>query len=200
MNFDAWRHFLRARLFLLLRRPQRAVPEYRLALAAAPGFVAAANGLALVMAADQRYDEAEQLFLRSLEGKPAQPFVWYNLGFIRDKQGRFEEAVTALCEATRLAPRLDQAWYALGHAHAALGRHADAASALETAAALVPENGFVWYSLGMAYHMLGEAERVTGIVEHLNRYDRRMTRELIRDTGRGDLEHLIADYKPDFFN
>jgi hypothetical protein len=70
--------------------------------------------------------------------------------------------------------------------------------ALEKAGALVPRNPFVWYSLGMAYHSLGDAERVTYVAEYLNRYDRRMTRQLIRDSGRSDLEHLVADYKPDF--
>lgn len=196
MNFDAWRRLARARFYLLLRRPERAVEAWRELLALDPGSAPALNGLGMWDAAEGRAGEAEALFRRSLAVKSAQPHTWYNLGFLLDKQGRHEEAVAAFNEATALAPKLDQAWYGLGHAHAALGRHAEAAAALEKAGALVPENGFVWYSMGMAYHHLGEAERVEGIARHLNRFDRRMTRQLIQDSGRGDLAHLIADYNP----
>jgi len=198
MNFELWRHLFRARLFLLLRRPEPAAREYTAALALAPASTTAANGLAMHYAGEKRYAEAEELLRRSLAAKEEQPFIWYNLGYLYDQQGRHEEAVTAFTRATELGPKLDQAWYGLGHAHAAVGRHREAAEALEKAGALVPENPFVWYSLGMAYHHLGEAERVAGIAKHLNRFDRRMTRQLIRDSGRADLEHLIADYKPDF--
>lgn len=198
MTFETWRRLFRARLFLLLRRPQLAAQEYREALALDPASVTAANGLALRYAAEKRHAEAEDLFRRSLAAKTEQPYIWYNLGFLCDQQGRHEDAVAAFTRAVELGPKLDQAWYGLGHAHAALGRHQEAAAALEKAGALVPENGFVWYSLGMAYHHLGETERVTGIAKHLNRFDRRMTLQLIRDAGRSDLEHLIADYNPDF--
>ncbi|OGT90267.1 MAG: hypothetical protein A2514_13760 [Gammaproteobacteria bacterium RIFOXYD12_FULL_61_37] len=200
MNFTACRHRLRARLFTWLRRPGDAAEEYRQLLVSDPGSTIALNGLAFQAAARGESAEAERLFRQSLAAKPEQPAVWHNLGYMLDRQGRHEEAVTAFTEATRFAPKLDQAWYGLGHASAALGRHADAVTALEKAMALVPDNPHVLYSLGMAHHKLGDADKVTGIAEHLNRYDRRTTLQLIRDSGRTDLEHLIADYEPDFFN
>ena len=199
MNFTACRHRLRARLFTWLRRPGDAAEEYRQLLASDPGSTIALNGLAFQASARGESDEAERLFRQSLSVKAAQPTVWHNLGYLLDRQGRHEEAVAAFTEATRFAPKLDQAWYGLGHAQAALGRHADAVTALERAVALVPDNPHVLYSLGMAHHKLGDADKVTGIAEHLNRYDRRATLQLVRDSGRSDLERLIADYQPDFF-
>ncbi len=199
MSFDAWRHLLRARYFVWRRLSDEAVAEYRAAMKFAPRSTAAINGLAFQHAAREQFAEAEQLFRQSLALKAKQPVICYNLGFMCDKQGRHDDAVAAFDEATRQAPSMDQAWYGLGHAHAAAGRHAAAAAALEQAAKLVPQNPFVWYSLGMAYHCLGDAEKVTYVTEYLNRYDRRMTRQLIIDSGRGDLQHLVADYDPDFF-
>ena len=199
MNFDVWRHLLRARYFVWRRRGEEASAEYLAAMKLDPRSTTAINGLAFQHTAREQFAEAEQLFRQSLALKSKQPVIWYNLGFMCDKQGRHDDAVAAFREATRQAPKMDQAWYGLGHAHAAAGRHADAAAALEQAAKLVPQNPFVWYSLGMAYHCLGDRDKVTYVTEYLNRYDRRMTRQLIIESGRSDLEHLIADYEPDFF-
>lgn len=199
MNFDAWRHLLRARYFLWRRRSDEAAAEYRAALRLDAHFSTAINGLAFLQAAQEHYAEAGQLFRQSLALKAKQPVIWYNLGFMCDKQGHHDDAVAAFSEAVQQAPKMDQAWYGLGHAHAAAGRHTDAAAALEQAAKLVPQNPYVWYSLGMAYHCLGDKDKVTYVTEYLNRYDRRMTRQLIIDSGRSDLEYLVADYQPDFF-
>ena len=199
MSFNVWRHLLRARYFVWRHRNDEAATEYRAVLKLVPNSRTAINGLAFQLAAHNRYPEAEQLFRQSLRDNAKQPLIWYNLGFVCDKQGRHDDAITAFNEAIRQAPKMDQAWYGLGHAHAAAGRHVDAAAALEKAATLVPQNPLVWYSLGMAYHSLGDAEKVTYVAEYLNRFDRRLTRQLVVESGRSDLEYLVADYQPDFF-
>ena len=45
--------------------------------------------------------------------------------------------------------------------------------------------------LGMALHATGNTERFEQVVMHLLRFDPKMTRRLIVDTGRSDLAHLV---------
>src|SRR2546426_6536598 len=84
-----------------------------------------------------------------------------------------------------------RAWYGLGLAHAQLGQHQKAAEALEQAATLQPMNQHAWYQLGMALHTTGNTDRFEQVVMHLLRFDPKMTRRLIVDTGRSDLAHLV---------
>ncbi|TAM46531.1 MAG: tetratricopeptide repeat protein [Gammaproteobacteria bacterium] len=196
MNIIAWRHFLRARLFRLLRRPHDAIAEYRLALAADRGFARAAHALAYLLADENRPGEAIQALRDAVRLEPANAAAWFNLGFLlHEREHQIDAAVPAFREAVRLDPKLDRAWYGLGLAHAALGDHAEAAKAFERVATLEPMNGHAWYQLGMSYHRLDNADKVKGVVEHLNCFERRLARQLIHDTGRGDLAHLVADLK-----
>lgn len=195
MSFDALRHYARARLFAFLKQPQRAIEEYRLALRFNPDFAKAASAAAYLLAAGQHYADAEPLLRQSLRADPRRADDWFNLGYICDKLRRPDEAGNAFRRAVELNRKLDRAWYGLGLVLGAQGRHRDAAEAFEQAAQLQPMNGHIWYQLGMSYHALHEADKVKGIVEHLDRFDRRMARKLILDAGRSDLAHIVADLR-----
>jgi tetratricopeptide (TPR) repeat protein len=195
MNFDALRHYARARLFQFLKQPARAIAEYRLALKFNPDFTAAASAAAFLLAADKRFTEAESLLRDSLRLQADNADTWYNLGFVCAELHKPAEAVTAFREAVNRNRRLDLAWYGLGLALATQHQHAQAAQAFEQAAQLKPMNGHIWYQLGMAYHWLHAADKVKGIVEHLDRFDRHMARRLILDSGRSDLAHVVADLR-----
>lgn len=195
MNLDALRHYYRARLYALLRQPQRAIAEYRLALRFNPDFALAASALAYQLGTQQRYAEAEPLLRDSLRVDPRNADTWFNLGFVCDKLREPAKAAAAFREAVALDPKLDRAWYGLGLALAAQGEHEQAAQAFERAASLKPMNGHIWYQLGMAYHALHQPDKVKGIIEHLDRFDRHMARRLILDAERADLAHIVADLR-----
>lgn len=195
MNFDLWRHYLRARLFEMLGKDQRAAAEYQQALQHNPRFARAASGLGYLDARQERYHEAARWFQTSLDIDPNNANVQFNLGFIHDKHGQREEAIAAFREAVRLNPKLDRAWFGLGLANAALGRHAEAVAAFQEAAALQPMNAHAWYCLGMAHHHSHDPDKVKEVIEHLFRFDPVMTRQLIRDAERSDLAHLVHDLK-----
>lgn len=195
MNFDAWRHGLRARLFMRLRRWDAAIAAYRDALAAAPDDLRATAGLGYLLGMQGRHSEAEPYLRRATALAPQRADLWFNLGFALDKAGRRREAVAALTEATRLDPRLDRAWYGLGLAHAGLGEHREAVRCLEEATRLQPMNGHAWYALGMAWHHCREPDQVKAVAEHLAGFDPQMARQLIVETGRADLAHLVAHIK-----
>lgn len=193
LRLEAWRYFFRARLALLFRQRARAIANYRLALRFDPAFVRAAHALAFLLAPDAP-TEAQQLLRGVVRRQPDNSQAWFNLGFVCDRMQQPRDAIAAFNEAVRDKPTLDQAWYGMGLCHRRLGEHDAAAHALEKAARLQPMNPHAWYELGMTYHTLARADEVRRVTEHLNRFDRKMTRQLIRDTGRGDLAHLVADY------
>ena len=193
MNIQAWKHLYRGRILERFKRHEGAVEAYGLALRADPTFARAANALGYLYAREKNYLEAERWLAEGTRLKAGNASAWFNLGFVREALGRPEHAIEAFSEAVRLDRMLDRAWYGMGLCHASLGRHEEAAKALEEAATLQPMNGFAWYQLGMAYHVLRQPEKVKDVVEHIFRYDPRTTRQLIRDAGRSDLEHLVKD-------
>lgn len=193
MNLHAWSHFCRGRLLERLGRAGAAAEAYRLALESGPGFARAADALGYLHASRKDYAAAERWFSESVRLAAGNPNAWFNLAFVRQEQGRHEQAIEAFSETVRLNPVFDRAWYGMGLCHATLGRHEEAAKSLGEAATLQPMNGFAWYQLGMAYHALRQPEKVKEVVEHMFRYDPRMTRRLIHDAERGDLAFMVKD-------
>ncbi len=193
MNFDKWKHYLRARLFHMMNRDSAALKEYQLSLQAAPDFSRAAACSAFIYARQGNFPVAASHFRAALRIDPEDAEMYFNLGFSCEKNGARGEALEAFKTAVQFNPKLDRAWYGMGMCHAALGDHSAAAAALHEAATLQPMNPHAWYALGMANHHLHDAGRVTEIIMHLHRFDPKMTRQLIQDTGRSDLHYLVAD-------
>jgi hypothetical protein len=53
-------------------------------------------------------------------------------------------------------------------------------------------NPHAWYALAWR-HVMGKTERFEQAVMHLPRFDPRMTRRPIVESGRSDLAHLVKD-------
>ena len=190
---EHWQYYLRGRVLELFGRKPQAISAYDASTRAKPDFLRPVNRIAYLLATQERYAEAEPYFQTVLRANPGNAVAHFNLGYSLDKRGLHARARDAFREATRLRPGLDRAWYGLGLAYARLGQHADAATALEEAAKLQPMNPHAWYQLGMALHVTGNKERFEQVVMHLLRFDPRMTRRLIVDSGRTDLAHLVRD-------
>ena len=54
-------------------------------------------------------------------------------------------------------------------------------------------NGYAWYQLGMAYHHGGLPDKVEHVVKKLLVFDPKITRQLIKDSGRDDLVPLLPE-------
>lgn len=193
MRFEHHRHYYRGYFFETFKRPAQAILEYQLALTHNPRFAKAAACLAHLYASLGQYAQAERYFTETVRLAPLDADMHFNLGYVYDQQGKAEQAIAAFEEAVRLKPAQDRAWYGMGMAHAKLGRHEEAAKALEEAARLQPMNEHAWHALGMAYHHLGNAGRVKEIALHLHRIAPLTCRQLIRESGRADLEYLVKD-------
>ena len=193
MNFEQWRHYFRARFFQIVKRPERALEEYRAALAFNPRLVRGWTSIAYIHATQGRFGEAERHFLEALQLAPRDFAILFNLGYVRNELKQYARAIEAFREAVKLKPVLDTAWYGMGLSHAALGEHPAAVEAFDHAARLQPMASPVWYQLGMACHHAREPERVHTIIHHLNRFDPKTARRLILDTGSSDLAYLVKD-------
>ncbi|MBK8917648.1 MAG: tetratricopeptide repeat protein [Betaproteobacteria bacterium] len=192
MNFEHWRYTTRGWLFHFLGQTDLAFEAYVAAFHHAPDASAARN-LGYLAARAKRWRESIHWFQEAVRLQPDDAETRFNLGFSLDQGGDPAGAAEAFAEAVRIRPNLDRAWYGLGMARAAQGRHGEAAAALEEAARLQPMAGEVWYQLGMAQHHALNPDRVKGVVEHLRAFDPRRSNQLIRDTERSDLRHLVQD-------
>jgi len=192
MNFEQWRHGARAWLFHFIGKGDLAYEEYAIAFRHAPSASAASN-LGFIAAKREHFPDAVRWFEQASVMAPEDAEIWFNLGFVRERNGQRAEAITAFREAVRLKPSQDRAWYGLGLTLAQLGQHGDAALAFEEAARLQPMNGEAWYHLGMAQHLAHNPERARQVIEHLRSFEPKRSNQLIRETGRSDLTHLIQE-------
>lgn len=193
MGYEHWRHYARGWAFHFIGKTELAYEAYTIAFRLNQQDVQSARHLAAIAAQRQNYPIAEQWFLEVLRITPEDADSHYNLGFVREQMKMPRLAIESFNEAVRLKPTLDRAWYGMGLAHAALGDHAAAAASLREAARLQPMNGHAWYQLGMAYHHNGEPDKVEQAVHKLLEFDPKITRQLINDTGRQDLAHLLPE-------
>jgi len=193
MNYEHWRHYARGWVFHFVGKTDLAYEAYSQAFRRDSQDVKSARHLASIAAQRQNYPVAEQWFLEVLRISPGDAESHFNLGFVREQMKAPRRAIESFKEAVRLDPILDRAWYGMGLAHAALGEHAEAAAAQREACRLQPMNGHAWYQLGMAYHHLGEPERVEKVVSKLLQFDPKITRQLIKDSGREDLTPLLPE-------
>ena len=190
---EHWRYYLRGRLLELFGLQPRAIAAYNDAMRVKPDFLRPANRIAYLLAAQERFAEAESYFQAVLRADPGDAVAHFNLGYTLDRRGQYDKAVHEFKEATRLNPKIDRAWYGLGLAHAHLGQHREAAAALHEAATLQPMNPHAWYALGMAHHALHDPDKLKEVALHLLRFDPKMTRRLILDAGRDDLAYLVKN-------
>ena len=193
MNLDKWRCYIRARLLEVLGRRESALAEYQAAFRLDPNFRKAANAIAWRHAAAGRYAEAIRYFNEALRLKSRDATAHYNLGFVYEKNREPQRAIECFRSAVALRPGFDMAWYGMGLAHATLGEHREAMDAFDRAARLQPMSSPVWYQLGLACHHAREPERVRQVIRHLNRFDPRMARRVILETGTTDLAYLVKD-------
>jgi tetratricopeptide (TPR) repeat protein len=193
MNFDKWRHYIRARTFELLGNHEVALSEYHEAFRLDSGFRKAANALAWRYASSERYNEAIRYFSEALKLKSGDAEAHYNLGFVYAMNHQPREAIERFRSAVELSAVLDMAWYGMGLAHAALGEHREAKEAFERAARLQPMAAPAWYQLGMACYHAHDPDRLHQVIHHLNRFDPRMARRLILETESTDLVYLVKD-------
>src|SRR5688572_1567922 len=93
MNWDKWRHYIRARALEVVGRHDLAMAGYREALASDPSFRRAANALAYRSALTGHSAEAIESFERVLRLDPRDATAHFNLAFVYGKAGNQRKAI-----------------------------------------------------------------------------------------------------------
>jgi tetratricopeptide (TPR) repeat protein len=193
MNYEHWRNYARGWVFHFLGREDRAFEAFGTAFRVNPKDVRSARHLAAIAASRKDYAVAEKWFEAALALSPGDGPNWFNLGFVREAEGKPKQAIAAFNEAVRLVPVQDRAWYGMGLAYARLGQHAEAISALEKVVELQPMSSEGFYQLGMAYHHANRPDDVTKILKRLVGFEPKRARKLAHDTERADLMKFIPE-------
>src|SRR5688572_30902288 len=107
MNWDKWRHYIRARALEMIGQHDLAMAGYRAALAADPSFRRAANALAYRSALAGHDAEAIASFERVLRLNARDAAAHFNLAFVYSKAGQQREAIERFRSAVELNPKLD---------------------------------------------------------------------------------------------
>jgi tetratricopeptide (TPR) repeat protein len=128
-----------------LGRSDEAIASYETALglnraSKAPSAWPALN-LGLLLAREDRRDEAEALFRESLRADPGFPQGHYQLGVVLEKKGRAAEAIKELEDASRLDAGYPEPQYALARLYRHGGDATKADRALELFQKLKKERG-----------------------------------------------------------
>lgn len=191
MNFEQWRHSTRAWLFHFIGKEELAYEEYVIAYRHNPS-AGAARSLGCIKAGKEATADAIYWFEEAVRLEPEHAETWFNLGFVRERDGRRQEAIDAFRETVRLKPTIDRAWYGMGMAYAALGEHQQAVTAFEEAARLQPMNSEARYQLGMACYHAGDPKRTRAAIKELKGFDPKRANALIRDTGSHEFDDLVT--------
>jgi tetratricopeptide (TPR) repeat protein len=107
MNFDKWRHYVKARLLEMLGLHETALEEYHEAYRADPEFRWAANALAWRYASTERYAEAIRYFGVALRLNSRDAIAYYNLGFAYAKNQQAREAIDSFRSTVALRAGFD---------------------------------------------------------------------------------------------
>jgi len=142
-------HYAAGRLFESQGQLEKAIIQYRKAVAVHHKYVEAYNRLGIVLGQVGRHEEAEAALRQAVILQPDGAYLRNNLGFGYALQGRWSDAEAELSNAIRLDPSFARAWVNLGMVLARQHRYEEALDAFRTA---VPEAD-AFYNLGLMFRL-----------------------------------------------
>jgi tetratricopeptide (TPR) repeat protein len=96
-----------------------------------------------------RLDEAGEGFVSVVKASPTFAEGFFNLGLVREEQGRFGEAIASFQKALELKPRLRGADLFLGVAYFRINQLENAVAAIQKETAAYPKDAPAWMWLGV---------------------------------------------------
>lgn len=133
-NQRMWLRFNRGVALTMLGNAQDAATEFRLVLADQPEWVPAWTQLGQVYMGLHQWEQASQIFQRTVELDPESGNLQFVLGRSLIEQGRLNEAERAFRHAVELEPSFNEAQYQLGLVLRAQNRQEESVEALRVAA------------------------------------------------------------------
>ena len=136
--------------------PKVAMPFFRAALAADPGYFPASSDLGLLLEQGGHASEALALYLNAVRYAPGAEELQNHLGTMLWNMGRQDEAIGHYVAAVRAAPDFADAHFNLGTCLAGLGQWPGAVSEFEAVVRLRPDDADAQASLAQALLNMGE--------------------------------------------
>ena len=140
-------HFAAARLFEQQGQIEKAIIQYRKAIAVNHEYTAAFNRLGVLLGRQGRHTDAEDALRQAVELRPDAAYLRNNLGFEYALQGRWTDSEAELSNAIQLDPDFARAWVNLGMVLAKQQRFEEALDAFRT---VLPEPD-AFYNLGLMF-------------------------------------------------
>jgi len=156
-------HFAAARMFEEQGHVERAVEQYRKAIAVNHHYADAYHRLGLLLSKVSRHDEAIDAFARAVELEPRNAHFYNNFGFELMFEERWSEAERELREAIRLQPGLKRAQINLAMALSKMGRFDEA---LPVFLAVLPEPD-AHYNMGLLYRGQQQYSEASRAFQHV---------------------------------
>lgn len=138
-------HLQSAANFFAQKRLREAEADCRAALALDPVSRAGLSLLGSVLHGQERYQDAEEIFLKLTQLEPAEPFYWMNIGTARRCLGRVDEALFAFARAAALGAATSDFYYNVALAHIDRSDYESARSLLAKALAIAPDDAEIRY-------------------------------------------------------
>lgn len=156
-------HFAAAKLFESQGMPNKAITQYRKAIAVNHSYVEAHERLGLLLSRIGRHEEASRTLRGAVALRPKNAKLRNNLGFELLLLGDSRGAEEAFQEAVRLDPGFARAHVNLGIARSRLGRFDEA---LESFLTVLPEPD-AYYNLALMYRGEGKAGAAVEALRHV---------------------------------
>jgi len=156
-------HFAAAKLFESQGMPNKAITQYRKAIAVNHSFVEAHERLGLLLSRIGRHEEASRTLRQAVGLKPKDPALRNNLGFELLLTGNLAGAEEAFQAAVRMDAGFARAYVNLGIAQSRLGRYEEA---LESFRIVLPEPD-AYYNLALMYRGEGKAAAAVDALRHV---------------------------------
>jgi protein O-GlcNAc transferase len=163
---DPWQVFEQAMVCHKQGDLKRAETLYQQLLSAHPGHGVVNHLMGVLLAKQQRYEDAMPFYRASLETRVGDPEVLLDAGNALQKLERFDEALGCIDAALAARPVYFAAINNRGNLLRNLKRPAEALACFDAALSLEPQNAAVWFNRGNA---LQELRRLD---EALNSFDR----------------------------
>jgi tetratricopeptide (TPR) repeat protein len=156
-------HFAAGKLFEAQGLPNKAITQYRKAIATNHHYVEAYNRLGMLYGRLGMHDDAVKVFQQAIALKPDNATLHNNLGFEYAMQGRWAEAERSLRRALELQPDFQRAHVNLGLVLGRMGRFDES---LECFLAALPEPD-AYYNLGLMYRGYDRFEDAADVFEYV---------------------------------
>ena len=168
---------------ILFKQDQRALEYWRRINLMGPNHVFNMATLSHFEASYGDKQRAKELMIRSLELKPEQSGVWFNLGFLQQEEEDHIGAMQSFDKSVALNPKQDRAFYGKAISLIKLGSLDEAIVCLKQNTKLQPLSPFAWYQLAHVYAKLNDHDRVAKTIRKIASFEPKVAMQLERETG-----------------